>query len=439
MTNTLAPVTALLIGVAFLLTGNGLQGTLVAVRAEIESFSTLEIGLLGSAYFLGFAAGCVLGPHLVRRVGHIRTFSAMAAVASAVPLAHAIVLLPLPWWVMRGVTGFCFAVLFIVIESWLNERSTNETRGAILSIYLIINLTVMTVGQMMMTLSDPTGFVLFALVSILVSIAAVPVALTAAAAPAPIQSVTIRVRRLFQVSPVAFVACLAVGLANGTFWALAPVFAQRAGMDVSGIALFMSATILGGALGQWPLGRLSDRLDRRRVIVGTCGGAAAAGLTIYVLGSHFGNASVVVWLGLGGLWGSFALPLYAIAVAHANDYAAPEDFVEIASGLLLVFGAGAVIGPILASALINFNGAPAMYAFTAAVHLLLGVFALWRTRQRAPAPPSAQIAFGDALRAAQTVSEVFDAEIQQQQVEGAEGAGEASVSTDRPPLTATDT
>ncbi|MFN4281504.1 MAG: hypothetical protein ACK4NA_02565 [Alphaproteobacteria bacterium] len=168
----IAPVGALLLGVAFLLTGNGLQSTLLPVRAEIESFSTLSIGVMGSAYYIGFALGCVLCPHIVRGVGHIRAFSAMVAIAAAVALLHALVLSPAAWWPLRAITGFCFAGLYLVIESWLNDRATNETRGAIFGIYTFVNLTVITVGQFMITLYDPASFPLFALASILVSLAA---------------------------------------------------------------------------------------------------------------------------------------------------------------------------------------------------------------------------------------------------------------------------
>ncbi len=426
MTNAITPVAALLLSVAFLLMGNGLQGTLLAVRGDIEAFSTLSIGLLGSTYFLGFAAGCVLASHLIRRVGHIRTFSAMAAIASVVPLTHGLWLQPLPWWIMRAVTGFCLAVLYIVIESWLNERSTKETRGSILSIYVIINLTVMTLGQMMMTLEDPAGYTLFALTAILVSIAAVPVALTAAEAPAPVRSVKVRLPHLYRISPVAFIGCMGVGLANGAFWTLGPVFAQRSGMDVQGIALFMSAHILGGALGQWPLGRLSDRIDRRRVLIAACAAATFCGLTIWLLGVFFSAYPQGLLLAIAGLWGACAFPLYAVSIAHANDHAAPEEFVEISSGMLLVFAAGSIAGPLIGSAAMDNIGISSLYAFTAVVHALLGAYTAWRVKQRAAPPIEGHVKFTDALTAAQTVSETFDGEIQREKIALATGEKDAA-------------
>jgi len=416
MIKAIAPVAALLLSVAFLLMGNGLQGTLIAVRADIESFSTTSIGLLGSSYFVGFGLGCFLGAYLIRRVGHIRTFTAMAAMASAVPLAHGLWLQPMPWWIMRALTGFCFAVLYVVIESWINERTTRETRGTVLSIYLIITLTVMTLGQMMLTFEDPAGFALFALTSILVSISAIPVALTAAPAPAPVHTVKVRLPYLYRISPVAFVGCLGIGLANGTFWTLGPVFAQRSGMDLTSIALFMSASILGGALGQWPFGRLSDRIDRRWVLVGASMIAALCGLSIWLAGVILHSHNQWILFALAGLWGASAFPLYAICIAHANDHAAPEEFVEVSSGMLLVFAAGSIVGPLIASAAMDSMGAASLYAFTAVVHILLAIYTIWRVKHRAAPPLEGHVLFADALAAAQTVSESFDAEIQREQI-----------------------
>ncbi len=399
-TKALAPVAALLLSVAILLMGNGLQGTLLPVRANLEDFATLSIGLMGSLYYLGFAAGCILGPYLLRHVGHIRSFTAMAAVASAVPLVHGLILVAPAWWLMRALTGFCFAVLYLIIESWLNERATNETRGMILSLYLIINLTVITLGQLMLVLADPADFPLFAVASILVSLAAVPVALSGSAQPAPVQTVHIRIRRLYATSPVGFLGCLFIGLANGSFWALGPVFAGVSGLDITGIALFMSATVIGGALGQWPLGRLSDRIDRRHVLVGGSLGAAAVGVAIVL--SIFFTTGAYVYL-LGALWGACAFPLYAIAVAHANDHAEREDFVEVCSGLLLVSAVGSVSGPILASVLMALVGAAGLFAFTAGTHVVMAGFALWRLTRRSPAAPDAQVNFSEALAAAETL------------------------------------
>ena len=406
MTSAFAPITALLASVAILLAGNGLQGTLLPVRAQIEQFGTPAIGALGSSYYIGFALGCLLGAHLLRRAGHIRVFTAMASIASAAALAHAMILSPVAWWFLRGTTGFCFAVLYMVIESWLNERSTSETRGVVLSVYLIINLTVITLGQLMVVLYDPAGFASFALASILVSLAAVPVAMTAAAAPGPVETVHVRIFRLYTLSPVGFVACVVVGLTNGSFWSLGPVFAQQVGLDLTGVAVFMSITVIAGAIGQWPLGRLSDRTDRRNVIILTCLGAAFAAA---LLSFSLGRWELGYYVGTV-LYGLFSFPIYAIAVAHTNDFVSKDEFVEAASGLLLLFGAGAALGPILAALGMDAFGPVGLYMFTAVVHAFMVGFALWRRHVRAIPPAEERTGFLEALEAAATVSPTFELE-----------------------------
>jgi MFS family permease len=404
MIATLAPVSALLLSVVFLLMGNGLQGTLLPVRAQLELFSTTDIGILGSFYFLGFAAGCYFGPLVGRRAGHIRTFAAMVSLASTATLVHVLVLEPVFWWPVRAITGFCFAVLYMVIESWLNEKSTNETRGTVFSIYTVINLFVLTVGQMMLTLADPKAFPLFAVASILVSIAALPVALTKSPAPAPIASVQIRIRYLFKSSPVGVVGALVVGFANGSFWSLAPVFAQSnsAVAGTSGIATFMSISVIAGAMAQWPFGWLSDRIDRRKVIVIVCVGAAAMGIGMAVLGQRWENAAYV----FSFLFGLFAFPLYAICAAHMNDSVEEGGFVEAAGGLLLLYGTGAVIGPILASASMRLVGGEGLYFFTAVAHMAMAGFAIYRLGRRERRPEAEREPFADSVRIAQTVATI---------------------------------
>jgi len=402
MLAVLTPIFALLISTSLLLMGNGLQATLLPVRASIESFSALDIGILGSAYFLGFAAGCVYGPYIVRRVGHIRTFTAMATIASCAVLVHAFVLSPLVWWLLRVATGVCFAVLYMVIESWLNEKSSNENRGMVFSIYTIINLTVVTLGQLMLMLDDPGNFLLFSVASILVSLAAVPVALSKSGEPAPIESVKIDFRGLFRISPVGVLGCLGVGLTNGAFWSLAPVFARGESNDVATIAIFMSVAVIAGAVGQWPLGRMSDRMDRRRVMVLASAGAAGAGLLMFFLVPLHHS----LLLPVAFAYGLFAFPLYSLCVAHTNDFAEQNRYVEVACGLLLVYALGAVIGPILASLFMRILGPGGLFAYSAAIHALIILYAVYRLRSRAVAPLQEHIAFAEAMRMAGMVSSI---------------------------------
>jgi len=395
----LAPVSALLVSVALLLMGNGLQGTLLPVRANLELFKPFELGLLGTAYFLGFTAGCLHGPALVRRAGHIRAYLAMTSVASAIAIIHPMIVEPAPWWLLRIVTGYCFAVLYIVIESWINERADNRVRGTVFSVYTIVNLTVITIGQMMLGLADPSSFVLFALASILVSVAAIPVAFTVAAHPQAVESVHPRLAKLVRISPVGTAGCFAVGLANGAFWTLGPVFAQNTGLGAAGIGFFMSAVVLGGALAQWPLGRLSDRIDRRIVMLVATAIALGAAIALMTLPDG-DRATMIV---AGAVFGAGAFPLYPLAVAHANDNARPDQFVEVSSGLLLVMGIGAAIGPLLASLLREaMNGAASLFLFTAGVHVVLIGYVLWRMTRRAP--PAGHVEFNEAAIAATTVA-----------------------------------
>ena len=402
MTSVVAPIAALLISVALLLMGNGLQGTLLPVRASIEDFSKIDIGVMGSAYFVGFALGCYYGTHLVRRAGHIRTFSAMVAVASSAVLAHALIVSPILWWCLRALTGFCFAVLYLVIESWLNEKATNENRGMVFSIYTIINLTVITIGQLMLTLDEPTDFPLFALSSILLSVAAVPVAMTTASAPGPIATTTVRFARLYRLSPVGIIGCLAVGLANGAFWGLAPVYAQGETSDVAAVAIFMSITVIAGAVGQYPLGRISDRMDRRRVITIALIGAAVAGIGLVLVNPAWQHAVFAVAF----IYGMFAFPLYSLSVAETNDRIDPSGYVEAASGLLMVYAVGAIIGPIFASLFMKFIGNAGLFTFTVFVHTTAVIFTLYRIHRQSAAPLEEHIDFADALRVAHTVSNI---------------------------------
>jgi MFS family permease len=409
MIRTLSSVAPLLFGVAILLTGQGLQGTLLPVRANLEGFSTLSIGLMGGAYFFGFTLGCLRGSPLLRRVGHIRVFAAMTAAASAVPLLHGLLVETWLWWILRFVTGYCFAVLYVVIESWLNEQATNENRGAIFSAYTLITLTVLAVGQQLLLLYDPKQMYLFAIASAIVSIAAIPVVLSVAPTPHPVvHKVRLDIRKLFRTSPAGTLGCLASGLANGPFWALAPVFVAGYSADVSLAAWFMTSAVLGGALGQWPLGLWSDRVDRRWVI----GFAALAGLLVgAAIWMAFTVMPVLVLMALGAAWGAVAFPLYAVSVAHTNDHAKPGEYVMISSGLLLMYGIGAIVGPFLASLAMHLTGSGGLFLYSALIHLLLLCYVALRIAWRMPASEEEHGKFVDALAATQTASQVYEDEI----------------------------
>ncbi len=421
---TLMPIAALLTSAAILLMGNGLQSTLLPLRAEIDAFSTFSIGILGSTYYIGFAAGCILAPHLVRRVGHIRVFTAMVAIASVAPLVHSIWSSVGLWWLVRAATGFCLAALFMIIESWLNEKATNENRGVVFSIYTIISLTVVTLGQLMINVSEPGSYILFSLAAILVSLSAVPISLTRASAPAPMQTVQIRIRHLYRLSPVGLIGALLVGAQQGAFWSLGPIFAGRIGFDTLEITLFMSAAVIGGALGQWPLGKLSDRLDRRKVLLGACFAAAVIGLAIRLLYPTLGSGILILTL----LWGMAAFPLYSICAAHMNDHVEEGGFVEASSGILLTFAAGAIAGPIIVSPFMTIISPYALFGWTAFFQITLVVFVIYRMRIRDEVSEARRGSFVDALNNIQTILPIATSKTDDR----------AAGATDEPPTNVTD-
>ena len=407
MKQTISGVAALLIGVAILLTGQGLQGVLLPVRASLEQFSSLEVGLVGAFYFLGFTLGCWKGGELIRRTTHARVFGAMTAIASAVPLLQGLWVNLWTWGLMRFATGFCFAVLYVVIESWLNESASDENRGTIFSIYIVINMTVIAVGQQMLLLADPSGLELFAAASVLVSLAAVPVLMSRSAQPAPIESSQFAIRPLYKNSPTGMLGSFTSGLANGSFWSLGPVFALSVSGEVGMAAWFMTSVVIGGAVGQWPLGWWSDRVDRRIVLIWTCLLCTLAGLALWGW-SGYGRAVVIA---LAFVWGMGAFPVYSVSVAQANDRADPGTFVMISSGLLLMYGAGAIIGPFLSSGLMMVLGNEALFLFAAATHILLAVFVTSRFRRDKQVRAAAHGEFSDALTSALTASQVYEEEL----------------------------
>ena len=401
MSHALGPLAALLMASAILLTGNGLQSTLIAVRANLEGFPVLVIGGLMSAYFTGFVAGCFCNPAIVQRSGHIRAFAAFAALACAAALLHALIVHPLAWLILRVVVGFCFSGLAMVIESWINERATNQNRGTLFAVYRSVDLTAHTLGQLLLITADPSGMHLFLFVAIMVSLALVPVALTTTTAPRPIEARPFRVTKVFETSPLAAWAVLATGLSNGAFWGLAPNFVQNQGYDIGMVAYFMAAVIMGGAIFQVPLGYLSDRTDRRLVLIliAFCGGSASLFLAYC---SAFGPMSLFF---AGVFFGAFAMSIYSMSVAHANDFADRADFVEISSGLLFLFGIGAIAGPLFAAGFVALAGDAALFVYMAGAQWLLVIYGIYRVRIRPSVPVHQQATFQPASAAPRATPE----------------------------------
>jgi predicted MFS family arabinose efflux permease len=300
-------------------------------------------------------------------------------------------------------------VLYVVIESWLNEQSTNETRGAVFSAYTLITLTVLAVGQQMLLLYDPGQMQLFAIASAIVSLAAIPVVMSAAPTPAHTETqVKLDLKRLMQISPAGAMGCLAAGLANGSFWALAPLFVFGYSANVSLAAWFMTAAVLGGAVGQWPLGLWSDRVDRRWVIAFASLLGMVVGLLIFLFYTEVSTLNLML---LSAAWGAVAFPIYAVSVANSNDHAGPKEYVMVSSGLLLMYGLGAIAGPFLAPMLMNLVGPGGLYLFGSGIHLILLAYILFRIIRRARRSKEASVPFSESLASTQTASHYYEEEL----------------------------
>ncbi|MHC2359954.1 MFS transporter [Rhizobium leguminosarum] len=389
MKRNLLSVAALLFGTLFLFMGNGLQGILLPVRGNLESYATTTLGLLGTSWAGGFVIGCLVAPKLVRRVGHVRAFSGFISIIAIIALVSGIIIHPVWWVVLRAVTGFSTAGTSMIIESWLNERASNESRGAIFSLYIGITLLGVVGGQMMIPLEDVRTPVLFMICGIFYCIAMLPTTLSTAASPQPLKAVRLDLPALYRNSPVSCLGILLVGIANGAYGTLGAVFGAGAGLSDTSIAIMMSATIFAGAVMQLPAGRLSDRIDRRYVLAAMSGIAAVAGLLIFLL--HPTSAGLLI--GLVVLYGAVANTLYPIAVAHANDFAASEDFVKVSGGLLLLYGIGTVIGPTIGGPVMSAITPHALFLVTAIAHVLITVYAIIRSRIRAAVPASDRDAY----------------------------------------------
>lgn len=380
MSARLLPVAALLLGTAFLLAGSGLHGLLLPLRGQAEGFSAFSLGLLGTGWASGFVAGCLYAPRLVRSVGHVRAFAAFSASGAVIALMTGIFVEPLTWIVLRVCTGFIMAGAFMVIESWLNEKATNETRGSIFGLYMMVTYASIMAGQMSLAAANVRGEVPFMAAGALFCLALIPIAMSTVASPRPPAGVSLELKSLYRTSPVAFSACFLIGIANGAWGTLGAVYGAKAGVSTAGIALMMSVTVIAGALMQLPAGRLSDRMDRRIVLLAMAGIASFVAVCGFFLQLR-GTTSVIM---LTGCYGAMAYTLYSIAVAHANDHAGPEDFVKVSGGLLLIYGAGTMAGPLLGATLMESLRPEGIFLATATAHGVIVPYTAWRMRQRAP-------------------------------------------------------
>lgn len=368
---------ALLLGMALIMVGNGLQTSLLGVRASIENFSTTITGFMMSGYFLGLIFGCNFTPLFIRRVGHIRIFGALASLASASILLQAIFIGPFIWWVMRLITGFSYAGLYIVAESWLNESATNRTRGKLLSIYMLISFGGMAVGQIMLNLSPPSGFELFLLVSLMISLAVIPILISVSRAPKFEIMEKVNIIQLYKVSPLGVIGLIVSGMAMGAIFSMGPVFATDIGMSVKDVSFFMTVAILGGFLFQYPLGWFSDLVGRKKVIILCC--ILGAGTSI--LAFNISTGGPIFFFTIACL-GGFSFPLYSLFGAYINDYLTPTQMVAASGAIVLLSALGATIGvPIVATSMDVF-GSNAFYGSIGCMLAFIFVFSLWRTTKR---------------------------------------------------------
>lgn len=377
MFNILSNTWALFLGLGLIMLGNGLQGTLLGIRATIEGFDTSITGLIMSGYFIGLIVGCYAVPRMIANVGHVRVFGALASIASVSILIHGLWVDPFLWWGMRLVTGFAYSGLYIVAESWLNDASDNTTRGKMLSIYMITSLGGMAGGQFMLNVASPEEIELFILTSLLVSLAVVPLLISATRGPNFETPESVSILQLFQVSPLGVYGMFASGVCMGAFFGMGAVFTTNLGFSVKEVSFFMSAVILGGFLSQYPLGWLSDQIGRRQIILGTC--AIGAVLSTYAAFSADIGLMFFIWaLLIGGM----IMPLYALCSAHVNDYLTPQQMVAASGTLVLINAIGATIGSPIAATGMKYFGSVAFYLTMACMMTSVVVYTLWRTTQR---------------------------------------------------------
>lgn len=373
MVSTLSRVTALLISVGILLTGHGLQLTLLPVHAHALGWGDYAIGLSGSLYFTGFVIGCAVIPGVVASVGHIRTFMVMGAVATIALLAAGLWTNLPAWLVFRSATGFALAGLYMVIESWLSEVSPPDQRGRVLAIYTMISLLAMALGQAFMGIGAPASLDLFVVGGIILSLAIVPLGLARVASPAPLPALRFTPRILLRASRVSVVCAFFAGLVVGSFWSLGPVIGRAFGLEAGAIGGLMSVGILGGAVAQIPAGRWSDHTDRRLVI----GTLMLMGAGVALLGALFGSSSTLLFYMAMFCIGATTMPLYALCIANASD-TADIPLVELASSILMIHSFGAIIGPPMVAALLGRFGAPSFFAY---VLVCLAAPGIWAVRR----------------------------------------------------------
>jgi len=382
---------ALFTGFAILITAHGFQGNLVQVRSVIENFGFITTGIIMSGYFVGYFVGANMIPNLVSKVGHIRVFAAFASMASLSILIHAVFVDPIVWTLARFLTGFSLIGVYIVVESWLNDRATNRNRGGVLSIYMFITFTGLAVGTLLLNFNQPQEYEPFILISLLFSIALVPILLTKRAAPKFKKIGFIKIKQLYKISPLGTFSMLCTGLIHSAIFGYGAVYAASLNFTIFEISLFLFLVTIAGAIFQFPIGYYSDMKDRRIILIGcTFLSAIFCMFAIFSSGTALENMYLASTIGMDKImflifvtiYAGFALPMFTLNLAYVNDFIDKERFVAAGAGLQIIFGIGAMGGPILCSIFMNTLGPNGFFIYLAIVHILIGLFGMYRITKR---------------------------------------------------------
>jgi len=381
MYNLLKGTWALFFGVGMMMLANGLQGSLIGIRASLEGYSASASGIILTGYYAGFLLGALYIPQRIKNVGHVRTFAALASIASISILIHSLHISFIGWFLMRFISGICFVGLYTVAESWVNDLSDNEHRGQALSVYMIVSMAGSAFGQLFLNLADPETATLFMIVSVLISISLVPILMVVSKQPDFSVAKFFTVKELYKTSPLGVVTAIMTGLAHGTLWGIGSIYALKNGLSIEQVSVFMFTFVIGGAINQYIVGYLSDKYDRRTVIVIVAFLASIFAVLAVLIGSSY-TALIITTFIFGGL----TVPLYALAIAHTNDFLEKDEMIAASAGIQLAGGIGLTIGPVIGGLSIDLIGANGFWIYLFLIHALLGVFGLFRMQIREAVP-----------------------------------------------------